>query len=255
MTMWLLIAVILCANNVLVQSTEIYKYMVSVRYHGPTDQGNIHHHLCAGSILNAKAVLTTANCVYSYPVPRYLLSIQYGVTHASNDFYNSIVVHEAFIFEYYTLPAENRHLDDLAILQLQLPIDLSGNFAKAVTLPRQGEAVGSGWHAVSGGWSTEMVYGNQSHFLSSTEMKVQSISVCRRVYPDQVHIYDHLCAGSERATSECEYDGGGPLMYGSKQIGIVSWHIPNCVLPNHPAVYTNIATKVNWIQNILQNIP
>lgn len=65
-----------------------------------------------------------------------------------------------------------------------------------------------------------------------------------------------LCAGGKEDKDTCRGDSGGPLMRSVDGnyylIGVISWGATQCGTKGIPALYTNVAMFVDWIENHLE---
>ncbi|KAI5282593.1 Transmembrane Protease Serine 4 [Manis pentadactyla] len=188
-------------------SVESWPWQVSLQYAA--------QHICGGSILDARWILTAAPCFRKYrDVP------SWKVTAGSDKLGNfpSLPVTGIFIAEpKATYPEEN----DIALVKLQFPLTFSGKM---------------------------------SDTLQQASVQVTESSRCNAEDAYQGEVTEKtLCAGIvEGGVDACQGDSGGPLMYNAEQwqvVGIVSWG-HGCGAPNNPGVYTKVTAYLNWIYSV-----
>lgn len=91
---------------------------------------------------------------------------------------------------------------------------------------------------------------------------------CAEVYSRIFVSYKHpiritssqLCAGGVNAQDSCKGDSGGPLIFKGEvnlrprfvQYGVVSFGQRSCGIKGVPAVYTKVASYVNWILSTMR---
>lgn len=105
------------------------------------------------------------------------------------------------------------------------------------------------------GWGTTE-NGTTSDIMLETTIKRHPRRICSQSFSRDIKA-SQLCVGDLESDS-CRGDSGGPLAYVSLyqdmqrfvQFGIVSYGARNCG-SGYPAVYTNVASFMPWITNIL----
>ncbi|XP_071545890.1 phenoloxidase-activating factor 1-like isoform X2 [Panulirus ornatus] len=246
-----------------------YPWMAVFGYTGPQKL----EYLCAGTVINEKYLLTAAHCVEPPLLRRKPLEVirlgEWDVTTErdcevkitgsedcappAQDFtYEEIIIHP----DYNT---RARSSDDIALIRLSRPMDLSGQSIKAICLPKPNldiakevkdrQAVVAGWgFTEDGAFSDKMLHVLLPMFDHET---------CNLTYRGTV-VKEQVCFGGNAGKDTCNGDSGGPLMLpGSSgppfvQIGVVSYGLSPCGQEYKPAVYTSVSHYRNWIEENLK---
>jgi secreted trypsin-like serine protease len=208
---------------------------------------------CGGSILNQLWIVTAAHCVDNPSAWPYL-RIAAGVTTksgiASNTFVDvvDVLVHE----QWNTETSEN----DVALLELATPLDLSGASRRAIDLPTSaGSWPSSGTNAFITGWGTTSYQGSSSNALLGATVQVLAspgVLSCGS-YGYSYTPSSMLCAGvAGGGIDTCQGDSGGPLAIqvdGRWTLGgITSWG-NGCASPGFPGLYTRVTAYLDWIRS------
>ncbi|KAK4020471.1 hypothetical protein OUZ56_002446 [Daphnia magna] len=214
---------------------------------------------CGGSILDANVIIDAAHCVRG--VDATILRVVAGEHSLRTDSgleqnrgVASFKIHE----EYRPLTFEN----DISLLFLDAPLDLSVPSAQAIFLPPPTEEFdpASGLMLTVSGWGTTSSGGIISDELRRVEVPVVSDADCNAAYggtADAPAVFPSMiCAGdtSNGGIDSCQGDSGGPLFVlpldgnaaEARQVGIVSWG-QGCALAAYPGVYTQVSYFLDWI--------
>ncbi|XP_046441774.1 transmembrane protease serine 9-like [Daphnia pulex] len=211
---------------------------------------------CGGSILNETTVLTAAHCVDGAVVRA--LRVVAG-EHSLNNESGLEQNRDVAFYSMHPRYTASTWEDDIALIVLTEPFDLSVPSAKPVNLPpptSEYDAPAGTVFTVSG-WGTTR-YGGilVSDVLLSVDVPVVADVDCDAYYggtSEKPEVYPSmLCAGNttDGGIDACQGDSGGPLFSGSGetavQHGIVSWG-KSCAEPQWPGVYTQVSYFVEWI--------
>ncbi|XP_057369720.1 trypsin-1-like [Daphnia carinata] len=210
---------------------------------------------CGGSILNENTILNAAHCVdgvndvtiFRVVVGEHDLSQVSGLE--QNRDVSSYLMHP----DYDTSTSSN----DIALIYLTAPLDLSVPSAKAVNLPPPVTEFDppAGTITTVSGWGTTSSGGSISNVLLSVDVPIVSDADCNAAYAglfDPNPIFPSmLCAGGPAGgIDSCQGDSGGPLFTGTGadavQHGIISWG-RGCALADYPGVYTQVSYFIDWI--------
>ncbi|CAO1328136.1 unnamed protein product [Diamesa tonsa] len=226
--------------------TEV-PYQISLRLSGS--------HICGGSILAARVIITAAHCTISFETNE--LSVKAGSNSSSSDgdyIFDVINKEEHPKFDKTTMDY------DFSILTLGSRIKYSHSM-QPIALPRTmyiryaNDDMGlvSGWGALK---EEEQ---STPDFLSAANVPITNQLKCQRSYPSNKITDRMICAGwVQGGIDSCQGDSGGPLNYYNpitkreELVGIVSWGV-GCAAKGYPGVYTNVAVLNPWItQNMKQ---
>ncbi|XP_045025780.1 trypsin-1 isoform X1 [Daphnia magna] len=215
----------------------------------------IYSQSCGGSIINEYTILDAAHCVdgvndvtiFRVVAGEHDLSRVSGLE--QNRDVSSYLMHP----DYDTSTSSN----DIALIYLTTPLDLSVPSAKAVNLPPPATEFDppAGTITTVSGWGTTSSGGSISNVLLSVDVPIVSDADCNAAYAgpfDPNPIFPSmLCAGGPPGgVDSCQGDSGGPLFTGSGadavQHGVVSWG-RGCALADYPGVYTQVSYFLDWI--------
>ncbi|XP_046991902.1 trypsin-like [Schistocerca americana] len=202
-------------------------------------------HWCGATILNQDWALTAAHCVEvsedTYEVLAGTNSVTEGGTrHTVTD----ISSHEGY-------NASDSWVNDIAVLKVSPAFPIDGVTVAPIQLPEQGEEVPDSATATVVGWGKLWYFGPYPDGLLKVDVRTWAQWLCESVYADiNYSIYPtQICAilfEDRKYYDACSGDGGGPLLYEGKVVGLVSWgHY--CGEPPYPSVYTRVSSYVDWI--------
>ncbi|KAI7815458.1 Serine protease, partial [Rhyzopertha dominica] len=214
---------------------EDYNYTVQLLYFGS--------HICGGSIISPKYVVTAAHCTDGSTAT--LLSIRAGSTlrNQGGTVVNVAAIHQNPDFDW-------SYIDyDISILELAEELEFSSSIGP-ISLPEVNQIVEAGTNSTVTGWGTTTEGGSLPSILQVVQVPIVSLEECRAAY-GQADVTDRMvCAGyTEGGKDACQGDSGGPLVVGDELIGIVSWGY-GCARPNYPGVYGSVPAMRDYVYNI-----
>ena len=204
--------------------------------------------LCTGSVVDASHILTAAHCVYNdagaLAAPA-ALGIRAGVSNLSSPLktdaeqdrpVSAIRVHPSYVWTGRPAP------DDVAVLALATPLDLSGPAVQAIPLPTAGTAFPSGAAVAVAGFGRESPTVSSSGQLARMTGTVDAQGTCGSTEDGMLANNGILVCASSSTGAVCNGDSGSGLVtVGATPtlIGVVSDGTSNCDSGTH-GVFTYI---------------
>lgn len=206
-------------------------------------------HICGGSLLNSKWILTASHCVVGTGASTRSLQIKLGEHYHRSKDGNEQVINVRRIISH---PRYSRSslVNDIALIELTKPAMINSR-VQPICLPSKGSRprIGSRQCYLSG-WGSIQHPGPSHHTLQQAMLPVVSHTNCfnRR---------DMVCTGFGRSslTNACRGDSGGPYVCrksdGSwEQHGVASFVVEYC---KYYTAFTPVGDYIDWINQYIKS--
>ncbi len=233
-----------------------WPWQVSIGYL-PIDPSNaFKNHLCGGTLVAPRVVVTAAHCVTLGPNRNFRPPDEFQVVSGRTKLSSKRGQEHALADYYWFVDGDGEPLWDPATLEWDVVFLLLATRAKqeAIKIAGPGEeaawapgrrAFATGWGSTSAGTDAE-IDARQSDVLRQARIRTISDSVCDSVYGPVLFPDVMVCAGDlAGGVDVCSGDSGGPLVVpiagdGHRLIGDTSF-ADGCALPDTPGVYGRVA--------------
>uniref|UniRef100_A0A2M4CXS6 Putative serine-type enodpeptidase n=1 Tax=Anopheles darlingi TaxID=43151 RepID=A0A2M4CXS6_ANODA len=210
-------------------------WMVSLR-------NSLNSHLCGGTLLSNRFVLSTANCLMGR-----IATATMAV--AGSRFLNTVAVPywgiQIIVHPNYNV---NTLENDVALFQTAIPFILTQSVQP---LALSADVIGVAVRARVFGWGATQAGGGNSNALNFLNVNTLSNEDCANFLGAEGWRIgsSSLCTLTREGQGICDRDEGGALVLDNYAIGVASWGIP-CAT-GRPDVFVRISSVRSWILNFI----
>ncbi|XP_030763777.1 trypsin alpha-3-like [Sitophilus oryzae] len=232
-----------------------FPYQISLR----VINGNSLFHICGGSILSPRWVVTAAHCTY-YAADQFwvtagiLLQTDTEIPNQQTVAVSNYINHPLYPGGY------SVSANDISVMRLASLLTYGIN-VQPIALPVTGD-IPSGTAVVSGWGSLGPPNNVAPNNLQFVEVPLLSKDDCASLIAylsgmdNPFRTAFNLCTTTYPSSTEavCNGDSGGPLVHNARLVGIVSWGYTPCGNPGFPSIYVDTAAYISWIQQTTNNL-
>ncbi|GAU97281.1 hypothetical protein RvY_08606 [Ramazzottius varieornatus] len=255
---------------------HLYGWMVSLQRNFTNDEGNDEwFHICGGSLITDRLILTAAHCVFARQEKDGLskliapteLKIVVGIKDLNSSYaidhemaVELIIPHEGFD------PADAQMAKDIAIVRLKCSVtylssllsiervELPDNASANSSTPALTEYLIMGWGLTSKkserNSSDVNTVDEKSLKLQVASSSLVDLETCKNIWRGVVDSTDALICTDSSNTDVCQGDSGGPLIeryllpgdsrWRHRILGIASFSSAGCGKPGQAAMFTSV---------------
>ncbi|OXA64314.1 Trypsin-1 [Folsomia candida] len=199
-------------------------------------------HWCAGSIISPEWVVTAAHCSDSAMTSYTLTAGEHNITSGG-------VEGTEQVRQVVKIISPLRFSNDIALMMVDPPFDLSTTSAQAVVVPDVNFVPTS--VATVAGWGVLTEDGAYPDVLMKVDVPFVDDATCNANYAEFGGTSESMICYGEAGKDSCQADSGGPIMCGPENAlcGIVSFG-NGCARPGFPGVYTETSYFADWIREM-----
>uniref|UniRef100_A0A1Q3FET4 Putative trypsin-like serine protease n=1 Tax=Culex tarsalis TaxID=7177 RepID=A0A1Q3FET4_CULTA len=227
-------------------------HQVSIRYRTLDELSFGRGHICGGSLINNRTVLTAAHCLVDLETGQRFPASTFRVVGGSVDRMqqteNTVVVNVDKTYVHTGFDPNNIE-NDIALMILSTPIPNEHPTLRPIE--RASSQPSSATSCQTSGWGTTIFGQNVSpNTLLAVNVTVQPTELCNGTTSYDGHLRAGMFCAGQTGKDACQGDSGGPLVCDGKLAGVVS-HGKNCGLDGYPGIYSDVAYYRGWIEKCL----
>nr|XP_060632266.1 acrosin-like [Anolis sagrei ordinatus] len=218
-------------------------------------RGGYYLHICGGTLISARWVLSAAHC-FGKPKDQYKLLLGCNRVNlpgpdSRERFIKTLVKHEDFRS---TLNTGGTIFNDIALVEMSKPVNCS-DYIQPACLPDNSMAVTDLTHCYLSGWGrTDQKKQIYPDILQEGKVDLIPRWNCsqwwNRILPPM-----NLCAGTESGSVDfCQGDSGGPVQCRESRserfwvLGVLSWGSLDCAVVKKPSIFISTQYFLDWIE-------
>ncbi|CAK8697337.1 unnamed protein product [Clavelina lepadiformis] len=221
--------------------------------------------ICGGTLVAAQYVITAAHCLQPTDGSMDGSGQNYVFLGVSDSSRNDPVTQARHIFKVmrhpnFTLSSLGYAKNDIAVLKLLLPADISGKYVRPLCLPLTRYPELDDECFITGFGKTSPS-NDKVKTLQAANVPLVTMLQCIHYFGHYVSPGENICAGSSQPNSPdtCKGDSGGPLVCRRKHsrntcdfylAGITSYGRDPCGEPG-PSVFTNVIHYQGWVTHAI----
>lgn len=223
-----------------------FPWLISLR----KNRGRGFRHVCGGSLITNKWILTAAHCVLE-PKDLNAYRVRVGEWYLEKDdgTERDYALAEIHYHESYNKDKTKNFQNDIALIKLKQPVSFAGPYAGPACLPPSGKDYRGAENCVVAGWGLlSAIPPRLANRLQKATGRVWTADYLSKKQPKRLP--DHVVGFGQDGWSVCSSDSGGPLACPNGNgswdvIGIVSYGPGTC--EGSIGVFTEVAAFRDWL--------